>query len=70
MVEWRINKPTTEQTLILIIGDFIYSSIFFRSAMNILLIKEFDTFEFTIIDSKYCKVLIFSLIVVLLAIEV
>ena len=38
--------------------------------MNALLIKELETFELTIIDSKYCKVLIFSLMVVLLAIEV
>lgn len=37
--------------------------------MKALLINELDTFEFTMIDSKYCKVLIFSLIVVLDAIE-
>lgn len=70
IVECLIKSPTTEQTLIFIIGDLIYSSIFFNKAINTLLINEFDTFEFTIIDSKYCKVLIFSLIVVLLAIEV
>jgi hypothetical protein len=32
--------------------------------------SEFETFELTIIDSKYYNVLIFSLIVVLLAIDV
>lgn len=70
IVEWRINNPTTEHTLILIIGDFICSSIFFNKAMNALFIRELETFEFTIIDSKYCNVLIFSLIVVLLAMDV
>ena len=70
MVEWRISRPTTEQTRILIMGDLICSSIFFKSAIKTLFINELDTFEFTMIDSKYCKVLIFSLMVVLLAMDV
>lgn len=38
--------------------------------MKMLFIKELDTFELTMMDSKYWRVLIFSLMVVLLAIEV
>jgi hypothetical protein len=70
MVECLISNPTTEHTLILIMGDLIYSSIFFKRAMKTLFIRELETFEFTIIDSKYYRVLIFSLMVVLDAIEV
>jgi hypothetical protein len=70
MVECLINKPTTEQTLILIMGDLICSSILFSRTMKALLIREFETLELTIIDSKYWSVLIFSLTVVLLAMEV
>ena len=70
IVECLIRSPTTEQTLILIIGDLICSSIFLSKAMNTLLIREFETLELTMMLSKYCRVLIFSLMVVLLAIEV
>ena len=51
------------------IGLFIYSSIFLSNPMKGLLISEFETEELTIIDSKYCRVADFSLMVVFEAIE-
>ena len=69
MVECLIKRPTTEHTRIFIMGLLIYSGIFFSRAMKAELISELDTLELTIMLSKYCSVLIFSLIVVWLAIE-
>lgn len=69
MVLCLIRRPTTEQTLIFIIGDLICSSIRLRRAMNTLLIKLLLTFELIIMLSKYWRAQIFSLIVVLFAIE-
>ena len=65
-----IKSPTIEHTRILIYGLLICSSILFSKDIKTLLIRELLTFELIMMLSKYCRVLIFSLIVVLLAIEV
>lgn len=51
-------------------GLLIYSSILLSSDMNTLLMRLLLTFELIMMLSKYCKVLIFSLMVVLEAMEV
>lgn len=58
----------TEHNLILIYGVLTYFIILSRRVINAELINLFDTFEFTIIDSKYSKALIFSFIGVFSAI--
>lgn len=57
----------TEHNLILIYGDFIDFIIFTNKFINALLINLLETLEFTIIDSKYKRALIFSFIVVFVA---
>ena len=66
-VECLISNPMTEHSLIFIIGLLIVFIILKSRFMNAELISLLDTLEFTIIDSKYRRALIFSFIVVLLA---
>lgn len=70
MVLCLMRSPTTEHTLILIIGLFICSSMRLSKDMKTLLMSELLTLELMMMLSKYYSVLIFSFIVVLLAIEV